>query len=63
MTDLDEYQLLAEKDELFQENKKLKLAFEMMSESMFLTFPEKDRKRIAGKLREYYLDKVGEGME
>jgi len=65
MTNLEEYQLLVEKDKLFQENKKLKRAFEMALETMVLHYlhdPE-DRKRIAGELMEYYLDKAGEGMK
>jgi hypothetical protein len=65
MTNLEEYQLLVEKDKLFQENKKLKRAFEIALETMVLHYlhdPE-DRKRIAGELMEYYLDKVGEGMK
>lgn len=64
MTNFEEYQLLVEKDKLFQENEILKLAFEMALETMVLHYlhdPE-DRKRIAKELMEYYLDKAGDGM-
>lgn len=60
MTNLDEYQLLVEKDELFQRLKKVRRAFEMATESMLINYisdPE-ERKQVAGEMRDYYLKKA-----
>jgi hypothetical protein len=61
MTDLDEYQLLVEKDELFQKNKILERAFELLSESVLVNLTEHgQRERVAEELREYWLRKAEE---
>ena len=61
MTDLDEYQLLVEKDELFQKNKILERGFELLSESVLVNLTEPgQRERVAEELREYWLRKAEE---
>jgi hypothetical protein len=61
MINLDEYQLLVGKDELFQKNKILERAFELLSESILVNLTEPgQRERVAEELREYWLRKAEE---